>query len=112
MQPNTAVSEDVPAALVASLSLSLDRLDDLARALLPRLGVFQSGAMEPLLLEITGIGESQWKLLCQQLEAAALIKAESLPGVNPRFLRFHPSLASLLWTKLDTGQQQVLSAAH
>jgi tetratricopeptide (TPR) repeat protein len=44
-------------SLRASLQLSLDRLDEKARELLPRLGVFQGGAMEDMLLKVTGLGK-------------------------------------------------------
>jgi len=41
--------------LLASLNLSLDRLNAESRRFLPSLGVFQGGAMEDVLLEITGL---------------------------------------------------------
>jgi tetratricopeptide (TPR) repeat protein len=111
-EPTIRYNEDLTAGLVASLQLSLERLEPTARALLPKLGVFQGGAFEDGLLEITGMAESQWMSLRRQLEASALIEAESLSGVKLSFLRFHPTLAPLLWAKLDAGQQQALSAAH
>ncbi|MGK7941397.1 MAG: CHAT domain-containing protein [Crocosphaera sp.] len=43
--------------LLASLNLSLDRLDDTVKQCLPRLGVFQGGAMEDMLLKVTGLGQ-------------------------------------------------------
>lgn len=108
-----AMSEDTPAALLASLQLSLDRLDDAARQVLPRLGVFQGGAMEPELLAITGLGEPDlWPGLRRQLEAAALIEAETLPAVRVPFLRFHPTLAPMLWSELDADERARLTAAH
>ena len=111
-QADLLTSEDVPAGLVASLRVSLDRLEPSARELLPRLGVFQGGVMENLLLAITEIPETEWPTLRRQLEAAALLEAESLPGVNPPFLRFHPTLALLLWAELDAEQRERLSAAY
>jgi hypothetical protein len=91
--------------LVASLKLSLDRLDDAALQVLPRLGVFQGGALENILLAITGLedaeggGTNVWPDLRRQLEAAALIEAEAetVPNVELPFLRFHPTLAPMLW---------------
>ncbi|MCL4205223.1 MAG: tetratricopeptide repeat protein [Pirellulaceae bacterium] len=166
---------DMPDELVASLQLSLDRLDDAARKVLPRLGVFQGGAMEDGLVAITGLGEvdqsgnraqlaallaaieggqasevfqamglpagvqlppeaiaqltaelrgklaemdgapaepNLWPDLRRQLEAAALIEAESLVGVSVPYLRFHPTLASLLWAQLDADERARLSLAH
>ena len=111
-QADLPTSEDMPAGLVASLRLSLDRLKPSARELLPRLGVFQGGAMENLLLMITEIPEAEWPTLRRQLEAAALLEAGSLPDVNLPFLRFHPTLAPLLWAELDKAQQEQLSAAY
>jgi tetratricopeptide (TPR) repeat protein len=68
--------------------------------------------MEDDLLAITGIDESQWPGLRRQLEAAALIEAENLPGVIAPFLRFHPTLAPMLWVQLDLAEQTRLSDAH
>jgi len=157
--------EDTPIELLASLELSLDKLDDEARQVLPRLGVFQGGAMEPDLMIITGLGDvhqsqrsqlqqqlkalaegsvrlegdkelppelvqelqakwseelaqlpppaaNLWPGLRRQLEAAALIEAEDVPGVSVPFLRFHPTLAPMLWSLLDATAQQRLATAH
>jgi len=104
--------EDHPDYLIASLDLSLERLDPAARALAPKLGVFQGGALESQLLKITGIAELAWAALKPQLQAAALIEAESLPDVTPPFLRFHPTLAPLLWAELDEARQAELGATH
>lgn len=100
-QGNAPVGEDTPAALVASLQLSLDRLDPAARLALPRLGVFQGGAMESDLLAITGLDAALWPALRRQLEDAALLAVETLEGVTVPYLRFHPTLAPLLWAELD-----------
>ncbi len=107
-----ASAGDTPAELIASLELSLDKLDQAARQVLARLGVFQGGAMEDDLIAITGLSESQWPGLRRQLEAAALIEAESLPGVTVPFLRFHPTLAPMLWAQLDPAEQTRLGDAH
>ncbi|MBS4097657.1 MAG: tetratricopeptide repeat protein [Sulfuricella sp.] len=171
---NSSVGGDTPASLVASLQLSLDRLDREARALLPRLGVFQGGAMEDSLLEVTGLGENTerhqlesllcdlesgntqavlkalgvpagveipadkqaeidalltrmkdelreklaelppprpdlWPALRRQLEDAALLAAENLEDVSVPHLRFHPTLAPMLWAELDDAQRAELS---
>jgi tetratricopeptide (TPR) repeat protein len=98
--------------LVASLKLSLDRLDEAARAVLPRLGVFQGGAFESSLLAITGIGADVWPGLRRQLEAAALIQAEAVPDVNPPFLRFHPTLAPMLRGQFGPDERARLATAH
>ena len=67
---------------------------------------------EHVLLEITEIGEAVWPALRAQLEAAALLEAEPLPGVTVPFLRFHPTLAPLLWAQLSADEQARLSAAY
>jgi hypothetical protein len=108
--------EDTPAGLLASLELSLDKLDTAARQVLPRLGVFQGGACENNLLCITGLGDdgtpAAWPGLRRQLEAAALIEAEDISGVGVPYLRFHPTLAPMLWPRLDAAEQTRLSLAH
>ena len=158
--------EDSPAGLLASLELSLDQLNEAARQVLPRLGVFQGGAMEADLKLITGLGDpyetnriqlqqqlaaaeegrvrlegdkavptevleqvkaklredlakfppppaaNLWPGLRRQLEAAALIEAEDVPGVTVPFLRFHPTLAPMLWARLDAAERERLTTAH
>jgi tetratricopeptide (TPR) repeat protein len=105
-------SDETLPELVASLQLSLDRLDPATRALLPRLGVFQGGAMENLILGITEIPEGDWRVLRRQLEAAALVEAEDLPGITVPFLHFHPTLAPMLWGQLGAEEQALLSRVH
>ena len=112
--------DGTPRSLMASLELSLERLDDADRHALGRLGVFQGGAMEPDLLAITGLGitegepaaENRWPGLRRQLEAAALLQIESIPGVSVPFLRFHPTLAPLLWAGITADEQGALTLAH
>lgn len=159
--------EDTPAGLLASLELSLDMLDPTTRRVLPRLGVFQGGAMEDDLVAITGLGHTRerdhiagmlaaveagkaaelfkaqglttpneeqvkklatelrqklfalsppaanlWPALRRQLIAGALIEAEEIPGVGVPFLRFHPTLAPMLWGQLDAMERAAWGAAH
>jgi tetratricopeptide (TPR) repeat protein len=104
--------EGTPPSLIASLRLSLDRLSEDQRKAVGRLGAFQGGAMEPSLLAITGLTALHWPALRHQLETAALIKAECIPGVAPPFLRFHPTLAPLLWAGLDAEERARLALAH
>lgn len=84
-------------SLRASLQLSLDRLDGQARELLPRLGVFQCGAIESQLLDITEIEEVAWQGLRDSLVATGLITLEHLPNISVPYLKFHPTLAPALW---------------
>ncbi len=98
--------------LLASLNLSLERLDDAAQAWLPRLGVFQGGALEDALLAITEIPEADWAALRPSLVAAALMQPEAVSGVTSPYLKFHPTLAPALWARLEPAQQADLSARH
>ncbi|BAY91818.1 MULTISPECIES: tetratricopeptide repeat protein [unclassified Tolypothrix] len=108
-----ALIEETPDnPLLASLNLSLERLDDKARELLPKLGVFQGGAMENLLLAITEISESQWQQLRPALENTGLIQPENLPGFSVPFLKFHPTLAPVLWSRLSPEVQSELLARY
>jgi len=68
--PAAGASEDTPAGLLASIQLSLDQLDAAAREALPRLGVFEGGAMEHVLLSITGLGETGERDALEKLLAA------------------------------------------
>ena len=98
--------------LLASLNLSLERLDAEAQQLLPRLGVFQGGAFEDDLLAITEFSESQWQILRPALEATGLIMPEHLPGIGVPYLKFHPTLAPALWSRLSSAEQTELLARH
>jgi len=98
--------------LLASLNLSLDKLDEAAQAWLPRLGVFQDGAFEDDLLQINEFTEEQWQTLRQALETTGLIQPERLPGVTVPYLKFHPTLAPTLWTRLCAEEQTELLARH
>jgi hypothetical protein len=81
-----AREEDNP--LLASLNLSLERLDPQSASYLPRMGVFQSGAFEDDVIAICGLDEAQWQPLRRGLEQTGLIQTETVPGVRPPFLRF------------------------
>jgi tetratricopeptide (TPR) repeat protein len=105
-------SDEALPELVASLQLSLEQLDPTARAMLCRLGVFRGGGMEHKILEVTEIQEADWARLRRQLEAAALVEAENLTGVTVPFLRFHPTLAAMLWAQVEPKEQNRLSRAH
>jgi tetratricopeptide (TPR) repeat protein len=76
--------------------------------------VFQGGAMEADLLVITEFTPEQWQPLRRQLESAGLLRAESLEhvGVGVPFLKFHPTLAWLLWVNLGEVEQAALQQRH
>ncbi len=72
--------------------------------------------IERLRAELAGLPEQPtnnlWPGLRRSLEAAGLIEAESVPGVGPPFLRFHPTLAPMLWAGLDQAKRDALLLAH
>ncbi len=108
----TGLNDEVLPELIASLQLSLDRLDPVEREMLSRLGVFQGGGWRPAVLSITGIPKTDWICLLQQLEAAALVEAEGLSGITAPFFRFHPTLAPMLWAQLGLDDRIRLSHTH
>src|SRR5207248_3576171 len=65
-------------SLLASLDYSLRRLSEEQRTLLPRLALFEGGANENEILQITEIPESEWGKLRQALEQAALLTVEQV----------------------------------
>ena len=180
--------------LLASLNLSVSRLDPDIKKWLPRLGIFQGGAMEDMLLKVTGLGqvdedpevaqlrkllavirsedtnalfrlmmqlqgqnipdevelpplpeemvqellqfareqvseleamlanhpqtelaegvnEETWRKLRTQLEATGLIRSEALEN-GQTFLKFHPTLAPAMWSRLTEPEQQQLLSRH
>jgi tetratricopeptide (TPR) repeat protein len=100
--------------LLASLNLSVSRLDPEEQEWIKRLGVFQGGALEGNLLEVSEIAATEWNELRTQLEATGLIRAESLShlGVGVPFLKFHPTLAPAMWSRLTESEQQELLIRH
>ncbi len=111
-QLEVLVRESPENSLIASLNLSLERLDPEVRALIPRLGVFQGGAMEPELLAITEFSESEWQRVQQGLQITGLIQIEQIPGIGVPYLKFHPALTPALWSKLDRSTQEGLLIRH
>ncbi len=53
-----------------------------------------------------------WPSLRSWLVGTRLMHEESVLGANSPFLRFHPSLAPLLWPMVDKNQQDELTQAH
>lgn len=98
--------------LLACLALAMERLDPEARQWLQRLGVFQGGAMENILLEVTRFTSGQWATLRVQLEVGGLIQPEYLPGVAEPYLRFHPGLAPSLRSLLPQDEQAELTTRY
>lgn len=97
------------ASLLASLEYSLRRLTPAQRARLPRLAVFEGGAVEFQLLQITEIPEDEWAALRVAMEGAALLRAQPVAGWNVPFLQFHPILTPYLRT-LPEANDETLQA--
>jgi len=91
---------DNPVAV--TLQLVIEQLDEESRRLLPRLGVFQGGALESFLRIITRLSEEQWQTLRAALETTGLIQAELMEGVTVPYIHFHPILTPALKTLLAT----------
>ena len=96
-----AMAEYPDNPVLASLQISIERLDAKAREWLPLLGVFQGGAMEDVLLAITEIPAEEWGKLRPLLETTGLIQVETFPNFNVPYLQFHPSLTTALQSDND-----------
>jgi tetratricopeptide (TPR) repeat protein len=66
------------------------------------------------LLAITGFSEEQWHKLRPALESTGLIQPEHLPGVTVSYLylKFHPTLTPVLWSRLSAEAQTEQLARH
>jgi tetratricopeptide (TPR) repeat protein len=99
-------------SIIASLNLSLEQLEPEVRQWLPPLGVFEGGAMEPMVLEVTGCSDEAWRDTRSALEAVGLLVPKSLPGVTVPYLKFHPTLMPVLWSQLPEEVRAKLAARH
>ncbi|MCC6615553.1 MAG: tetratricopeptide repeat protein [Anaerolineae bacterium] len=100
-------------SLKVSLEFSLRRLGAATRAALPALAVFQGGALELNILEIAEIDPDLWKNARAELEAAALVTSEPIPGMNNmEFLQFHPTLLPALGETLPAERRAALEARY
>ncbi|MCW5213194.1 tetratricopeptide repeat protein, partial [Desulfobulbus sp. TB] len=114
-----ALLEEQPAdredrTLLASLELSLERLPERCREWLPRLGVFAGGGLEEIVKKVIEIEDfpSDWSKLQYYLSLSGLMQEERLPEINNTWLRFHPTLAPILWEQLSDEEQTELTAVH
>ncbi len=99
---------DGQGSLVASLNLSLQRLDSELLKLLPKLGVFQGGALEGAILHITEMEAEQWNQLKLALVRNGLVQIEA----QSEFLKFHPTLSPFAFNQLSTKDQEDLIKKH
>ncbi len=98
--------------LVASLNLSLARLDKDAQTVLPGLGVFVDGALESVLTKVLELNEPHWAQLRDALRQAGLVVMETIPGIDTAFIRFHPTLAPAMRERLAPGDLARLSERY
>ncbi|MCL4251296.1 MAG: tetratricopeptide repeat protein [Anaerolineae bacterium] len=99
-------------SLQVSLEFSLRRLGEATRAALPALAVFQGGALEQLVLNITEIDPDLWKSARAELEAAALVTSEPIRGTDAESLQFHPTLLPALGDQLPDERRAELEARY
>jgi len=93
--------------VVASLQLSLEKLDAEVQQWLPLLGVFEGGAFRVALVAITELSEEQLSKLLTALYTTGLIHPIDI-AENVTYWQFHPTLAPVLWSRLDPSQQAPL----
>jgi len=101
----TVASPDNP--VVASLQLSLEKLDAEVQQWLPLLGVFEGGALAGALAAITELSQEQLSKLQSALFTTGLIHPIDI-AENLIYWQFHPTLAPVLWSRLDPTQQAQL----
>lgn len=94
-------------SLLVSLRFSLDRLGEEAQNWLTRLAIFEGGAWEPALLDITEIPPDAWHALKPQLLATALIRSEELDEWTVPYIHFHPTLAPYLRSLINNQQSEI-----
>ncbi|NEP18672.1 MAG: tetratricopeptide repeat protein, partial [Leptolyngbya sp. SIO4C1] len=59
-----------------------------------------------------GADETTWPTLRQALVVSGLMQPEQIPGIGVPYLKFHPTLAPLLWAQLSEAEQARLLARH
>ncbi len=105
---NQLVLESDNDPVKATLQLVIEQLDEESQGLLPRLGVFQGGALEDILLKITKIPAEKWDKLRLSLILTGLIQTETFSKIRNIYLQFHPRLTSILQLGLQPNNQDNL----
>jgi tetratricopeptide (TPR) repeat protein len=105
-------------SLAVSLEFSLRRLGEATRAALPDLAVFQGGCMEGQMLIVTEMPPAAWEEAKTELVQSALMSIDDAVSLTTKlpdgaqyishFMRFHPTLAPYLATKLSIERRQTL----
>ena len=98
--------------LLASLTLSLQRLEPDLLAALPGLGVFVDGAWEPVLTKVLELDAARWTRLRDGLRLAGLVVLEVIPGIEQPFVRFHPTLAPAMRARLSAEAMEELGTRY
>ncbi len=121
LYPGFAEGQARNESLEVSLRFSLDRLSEAARARIAALGVFEGGALEFVILMVTGLKPSEWRPARAELLRAGLAMAEmespfsietAEGAFGGHFLRFHPTLARALRRRLDADTLAALETAY
>ncbi len=99
-------------ALNLALEFFIRRTDDRTRAVLMDLAVFQVGATESRILDVTQADPDLWRSVRQELELAALINVETLDPQAPPFLRFSPALLAYLNQHLPPSRRKELEVRY
>jgi len=95
-------------SLSASLAYSLQRLSAEHRAYLPRLAIFEGGALEGNFLTVTEIPADEWNGLRQALRRAALLIVERVHAkVGTPYLHLHPVFVPYLRSQLPCDDAAV-----
>jgi tetratricopeptide (TPR) repeat protein len=98
--------------LLASLTLSLARLDSDAQNMLPGFGVFADGALELVLTSVLELHDTEWIRVREELRDAGLVVTDKIPGFKQDFIRFHPTLASAMQESLADVDLARLRTRH
>jgi len=99
-------------SLIASLRLSLERLEPELRQWVCQLGVFEGGVMDHVVTGVTNLEADQWQRLKLALQSVGLVQPEWMPGVTIPFWRFHPTLGPVLWQEVLDAERETLHQRH
>jgi len=104
-----ALESDDPGAGLREMGMNLPEGAELSAELVDEM----LNDIRGKLVDLPAASETNvWPGLRRQLDAAALIQMESIPGIGPPFLRFHPTLAPMLWAQINEEEKADLIKAH
>jgi tetratricopeptide (TPR) repeat protein len=117
----TGAGKERNQSLQVSLDFSLRRLGDETRQVLPDLAVFQGGAMEAFIVNITGFKIAQWRQVRDELARAALLTIDQGATIGIKtdegnfsgyYVRFHPTLLPYLAPQLTPARRAELETRY